>query len=219
MNLADWARDALPNLTGVTELVYFDAEHPSGKEAVLRNEDHEARWRMEDGTVIDKSNNRNANVDIGLFSGQEGTIQVKALKPDKHFKVGDTAFLGIYYYRVTKDLDISQVFEFDPSLFTTQASTGKPIVVLEKNIVRGGGGVEALKITIPTAGPSIELPFRVKSDATKHFKKDGPGGSFGQFVLDFGSPDGVNDGPDNLGNRSVSWLERPEVTAGALLWK
>lgn len=219
MNLEDWVNDNLPELSHLTELVYFDADNPSGKPAVMGNEDHEARWVMEDGTVLDSTNNRISDVEHGLFAGAKGTIRIKALKPDQSFKVGDFAFLGIYRYRDTKKLDISEVLEFDSSLLTPQASTGKPLVILERGFVRGGGGVEALKINVATAGDTIELPFTVKPGAAKGFDPDGPGGSYGKFVLDFGGPDVANDGVDQFGERDAYWRNRPEVTAGALLWK
>lgn len=219
MNLEDWVGDKLPKLSAITDLVYFDAANSSGRPAILGNEDHQARWVMADGTVLDSTNNRVAHVDKGLFSGAKGTIRIKALKADQHFKVGDGAFLGIYLYRDSKVMDISDLLEFDASLLTAQPATGKPLVEPERDLLRGGGGVQAFKINVAAAGDTIELPFTVKPDAAKHFKPDGPGGSRGQFVLDFGGPDVSTDEIDQGGDRNAFWFQRPEVTAGALLWK
>ena len=219
MNLRDWVADKLPKLANVTELIYFDADNPGGRPAQMGNEDYQARWVMADGTTIDRTNNGIAHTSRGLSSGAKGKIRIKALKADKHFEAGDFAFLAIYLYRDSKPLDISELLEFDASLLADQPATGKPIVVPERGILRNSSGVEAFKINLAAAGDTTELPFTVKADAAKHFKADGPGGSHGRFVLDFGGPDEAVDETDGEGNRSAFWFSRPEVTAGALLWK
>lgn len=219
MNLKDWVSDNLPALSHVTDLVYLDADSPSGRPASMGNKDHLARWVMADGTLLDSTNNRVTDTNKGLFSGAKGVIRIQALKTGTHFKVGEFAFLGIFRYRESKELDISDLLEFDASLLTPQASTGKPLLALEQGLLRGGLGAQALKINIAAAGDTIELPFTVKADTSKHFKADGLGGTHGQFVLDFGGPNVSTDEIDQDGDRIASWLKRPEVTAGALLWQ
>ncbi|MEM6993626.1 MAG: hypothetical protein AAF721_24140 [Myxococcota bacterium] len=220
MNVEDWVNDKLPKLTNVKDLVYFDDDNAGGKPAKLKNDKFESRWVMDDGTVIDINNNGLGDPDKGLFSGKKGTIRIKALKSELHFEKDEFCFLGIYLYRSSKKFSITDLLEFDPALLKNHPDTGKPVVSFEKGLMRAeAGNVDALRIVIPKAGDTLELPFTVKADAAKKFKDDGPGGSHGRFLLDFGGPDDSFDEIDEDGDRSAGWFGEPAVTAGALLWK
>ncbi len=218
MNLDDWINDKLPKLSEVKELLHFNEANPGGVAAILTDQSYEVRWVMDDGTVLDLTNNGLSNPKNGLFDGKSGKVRIKALQPDLKFKKGDEAYLFVYLYRSTKPLDIDQLLEFDASLRKPHPDTGKAVVNPEKGRSwrpEDKDHVDSFRIVVPADTDTIELEFKIKSNATAKFKADGPGGTHGRFLLDFVAPGGweIVDGDFSGWNNSYA------ATAGALLRK
>lgn len=218
LNLEDWVNDRLPALADVKELIHFGEEHPGGKPAKLVDDRYEVRWIMADGTVIDMFNNGLAHPTKGLFQGKSGKIRIKALKPELKFGKGKVAYILIHLYRPTKPFEIPKLLTFDKALTDPHPDTGTPVLVGEKGRsgrVEDQQHIDAFRIEFPADTDTIELGFTINADATKNFKDDGPGGTHGRFLLEFGPPDGwdISDGFFYIFDGSF------DATAGALLRK
>jgi hypothetical protein len=217
MNVADWVNGNLATLRQVTDLVYFDDRSPGGVTPPLEGQIFQLRWVMENGIELTPENNGARHPNNGLFDGRPGKIVIRAMTPAVDFLKGQEVFLRIHLYRTSKELDIDKLLEFDTTLLFPQFDTGHPIVNPERGTSgrpQNAGDVDGFRIVVPSDGDTLELPFRVKPDATKAFKADGPGPSHGRFLLEFA--------PNNIWNREADGSVRMSFkffgsTTGALL--
>ena len=190
MSLADWAAGSLPELSNVDQLIHFSEASPGGVPAKNHDDRVELRWVMEDGTVLDFSNNGVRHPRNGLFDGAAGKIRIKALQLNARLKRGDECFLKIYHYRQNRPIDVSDLLQFEPRLFVPAPATFRPVVTP----MRGTTGrsahsrVDGFLIVVPDDTDTLELGFTVNANATSAFGADGPGGSHGRFLLDFALP-------------------------------
>ncbi len=218
INLDDWVNDRLPALAYVKDLLHFGEDHPGGEPAKLLDDRYAVSWVMADGTVLDMYNNGVAHPTKGLFDGKPGKIRIKALKPQFAFVKGSEAYLAVHLYRPSKPLDINKLLKFDQALLDPHPDTGKPVVNPEKGRTgrpENEHDVDAFRIAFPADSDTIELGFTVKSDATKSFKNDGPGGTHGRFLLEFAPTGNWTQGADYFYWFGTSYA----ATAGALLRK
>lgn len=217
MSLEDWVAGRLPVLDRVYELVHFNRDHASGRRAKLVDDRFDVSWVMEDGLVIDRTNNLPDNASVGLFDGKSVKIRIAAKQRDLAFHKGQEVYLSIYRYRNDKEFDIRDLLEFDRRLLAPHPATGRPVVNPEKARLRSHDGVDALRLVIPAETSRLELDATVKTSASHQFLKDGPGGTFGRFLLHF-IPEydlGIDDGRETVVRREHS--DSYAATAGALL--
>ena len=185
MNLEDWANGTLPTLSKVTELLHFNADHPAGKPAKLVDENYEVRWVMDDGTAIDMKNNLPGNAAVGLFDGRPGRISIRAKRASKAFRAGQEVFLFVYRYRPDKAVSVNDLLHFDADLLAPHPDMGQPVVTPVSGKAQYRDDILGFRIVCPADADVLELGFTVESSATKAFKPDGPGGTYGRFLLEF----------------------------------
>jgi hypothetical protein len=190
MSIADWAAGSLPELSNVDQLIHFSEASPGGVLAKNHDDRVELRWMMENGTVLDFSNNGVRHPKDGLFDGAAGKIRIKTLQPSTRLKRGHKRFLKIYHYRRTKPIDVSNLLQFEPRLFFPALASFRPIVTPMRRTTGRSvhSRVDGFLMVIPGDTDTLELGFTMNSNATSAFAADGPGGSHGRFLLDFALP-------------------------------
>jgi hypothetical protein len=216
MNVADWVAGNLPELSNVSELLYFNDDAPGGITPQMESDVWRLRWVMHDGTELESSNNGIRRTQNGLFAGRPGKIRIKSLHPTADFKQGHQLFLRIYLHRPDKSLDLDKLLEIDSSLLIPHPTNAQPLVIPEK----GTSGrpddvnhVDGFRIAVPADTDTVEIGFQIRQDAIKAFPAEGSG-AHGLFILEF-APHG---GWTQHSNGFVDMLTKVYgATTGALL--
>ena len=157
------------------------------------------------------------NAAVGLFEGKRGKTRITPKHGHLKFAKGAEAWLLVYYYRRTKAFDIADLLEFDDDLLDVHPDTSQPFLTLEKGRTARANAshVDAIRIVVPVDSTEFEFDFTVRNDASKRFKNDGPGGTYGRFLLEFFPPDEWL----MRGNRVECNTSTFAATTGALLRK
>ena len=195
-------------------VLHFSEGYRAGREVLQPKRQITVNFVMGNGTVIDASNNGTRNTTIGLISGARGSLRIIAAPDDPGFIPGEDWTILVYRYRDTKpDVDLDRLLDFSPELYRDDVDGRRP--VLEKlrganaRISHPSGYVDGLRMKISHSIRHIELPYTVSASAHDAYERNGPGGTYGRFLVAL-FPPGVS--TYNREDRIMS-----EV-AGALLW-
>jgi hypothetical protein len=154
-------------------------------EAQLIDPNYLIRWVMDDGTVIDKDNNKPGNDSIGLFPGKRGKIMIRAQKIEKVMSKGEEFFLFVYRYRLDKKFDIFKLLKFDNDLLVPQPDGSPAVLTPEKGRALHRADITGFRVAPDKSTHLLELGFTVLPSAVVDFPRDGPAGTFGRFLLHF----------------------------------
>ncbi|WP_394827323.1 hypothetical protein [Pendulispora albinea] len=175
-SLQQWVTGGLQTPSDKTVIHYDRTAFPSGRPTRARDDDpkYDARFVMNDGTVINRFNNRADNAAVGLFPGKQGTLVVRAY--DTPFPDTSTVRILFYYWRPQKiEVDLDNFLIFDEVLFQPG---NRPRIEKLKDAnpekEHATGKYDGIQVS-GFAGTEIRLPFVVSQKAHSIFKEDSNG--------------------------------------------
>lgn len=176
--MQDWLAGELAPAKDRRGMRHFDAtSFKNGGRKLEHDPPITAKWVMEDGTALDRSNRKDPNK--GLFPGQRGKVVIES-KEGTLFAQGDKIVVVVNHYRPTKRFDLRKLLTLDASahvrlLFGANKESGV------KNLLDG------FEVTVPAAARRVSVDFTVNADAAKKFAP-GEDQDFGYFILSVWPP-------------------------------
>jgi len=192
---SDWVSGKLPVLDGKSGVYHYGEHLPTGEVAVANADPYRLRYIYHDKTVVNSGN----NYMLYLVPGNTGWFRIACEGKTPDLKKGDVIYLYTFLYRPDHEgAKMDKIFEFDSSLTSINAATGKPIVEFLTNgnpwmKAKGASNPDAgvkntIRIVIPADTREFDIKFTVKSGISSHFAQGGPQNndgkqSFGNFIL------------------------------------